>query len=213
MSSDYQTYFSEKKINLSLRRVILASVGVTASAAFAISLLLKDPKFAKVSDVFGLVIEKKSNDNSATDLKFKYSSLNKYQQDDLVDLYIKEISPSQIQSIVSVLFKEKDPITSGPLALKMAMKAAERYKYDKLKIQVAFEYMIGVSLEKNFSEARKILELPSLETNPLAAYYRGIWWSDERNPSHNSANAEIHFKFAASKGIRAAEKALKTLAK
>lgn len=208
MVLDDQENSSEESNTRRIRRAILASVGATAGIALVSSLLGKNSTFVRISEEVGIVQKKAPYDTLVSELKLKYSRLDKIQQEAFIENYIKDKAPYQILSIVRKLFSEKDPLYSGPLALRIASKSSDRYGLDRLKLLTALEYIKGISLEKNLMEAKKILELPELQENALASYYRGIWWSETTNPSRNLVEAEINLKFAASHGIKAAEKAL-----
>lgn len=183
-------------------------MSATAGIALAVSLLGKNPTLLKLREEIGLSQKKLSNDLLADRLILTYERINKNQHDAFLENYIKDKSPYQVLALTGILFKKKDPIVSGPLASSLALKAAERYKYDGLRLLVALEYIKGISLEKNFTEARNILESPDLKADAHASYYRGIWWSDSTNPSFDLSKAKIELQFAARHGIKAAEKIL-----
>lgn len=213
MNLNNNEYPTELNIKSKIRRTILFSVGATICVSLAISQIARIPNTAENVNIFRIFQNITTHNTKANELISIYINLSQEKQYYFLENYVKSNPPNQILKIVTILFRKKDPIIAGPLALDIANRAADLYKYNRLRILVAAEYIKGISLEKNFSEARSILELSELRDNSLASYYRGIWWSDKTNPSYDLDRAKIHLRKSIDLGNKSAEKMLNKLGK
>lgn len=120
---------------------------------------------------------------------------------DFIETFISGLSPQQVLEICLDLLSRKDPNKAGPLAILLAKAAARRYKSSRLFLLIAFEYINGNSVDKNFDQALEILQRAEFKENRLADYYRGLWWSDLTNPARDTNRAYFYLKKAEAQGV------------
>lgn len=203
-----RAHFEETRRKNNPGWVIIASVAVTAAATLAVSQLSKNPYFLRIQEESGLIQKRVSHDDILEEILMTYQKLNSNKREIFFDDFISREPPNEILILITKLFEKKDKIVSGPLAQLLSIKSIKRYNYNKIKVLLAAEYISGTSIERNYKESINILESPELQTDAVASYYRGIWWLDIANPSRDIERAKIHLRFAASHGIKTANKIL-----